>query len=192
MRSLSLAFGIILALLFSACGAKVVEVDNRIHNSWPVIENDSLLSDLSKYYMVSLSTKDYPANSDSLIRVSTFIINPESDSARNTFSDVTLQVYEYRSFHFANTSFELKCEELAQISGREYDENDPYHPGTTAYPNYYFLSGKHIYLLSGTYSAGETAMEEIFHAVKEIVSRGHNFESRTIVKLRHTGDIEIN
>ena len=193
MRESVSFFLILIVLLLASCGdRKVVELDNRVYNSWPVIDKESIQTELLKKYTVNMSTKVYPDNADSLICVNTYVINPGVDSGNLTFSDITLQVYEYSNFHFANISFENKCEELVRISQEDYNGNDPYHPGTAAYPNYYFLSGKHIYLLSCTYTAGENMMEEVFQSVKDIISHGQNFESQTIAKLRHTGDIEIN
>jgi hypothetical protein len=193
MRDSVSFFLILIVLLLANCGdKKVIELDHRVYNSWPVIEKESMHTELLKKYTVSMSTKVYPDHADSLICVTTYVINPGVDSGNLTFSDISLQVYEYSNYLFANISFENRCEELVRISQEDYNENDPYHPGTTAYPNYYFLSGKHIYLLSCTHTAGENAMEKVFHSVKDVISRGQNFESQTIVKLRHTGMIEIN
>lgn len=193
MRESVSFFLILIVLLLASCDdKKVIELDNRVYNSWPVIEKESIHTELLNKYTVSMSTKVYPDNADSLICVTTYVINPGADSGNLTFSDISLQVYEYSNYHFANISFENKCEKLVRISQEDYYENDPYHPGTAAYPNYYFLSGKHIYLLSCTYTAGEDAMEKVFLSVRNIISRGQNFESQTVVKLRHTGDIEVN
>lgn len=189
-RSCALFLLLGMFFLVSCKNGETILLEDKKYNAWPHVNEQLMLDELSDDYKVSMSEKKYDPNSDSLEVVTSFVLNP-IDTAGTEFYNVNIHIYRYPNYKLANTAFQKKYTELKLLSEKEYDKNAPFHPGANAYPNYYIISDNYIYLVSGTYNVGSEIIDEVFQSIIQIISKGQTPEDKTIVKLKYSGEIEI-